>query len=201
MIPPARAAESFRDQHRQPARLGQRLYELAGIRHPPIEVAPIFAGKTGAQLRNRVADFRITIDHCVHHGHASRSSAARSLRLALRTTIEYRIQLSQNSTICHLRVERLARPHAALHSVGDAVDDRLPGEAGEAWAGLPEKSTSLQIQRVDRRRELDHRLRRVKHPLEVRVELRRRVSAPDHDQVIVLGMLAGGGEVRGASRS
>ncbi len=56
----------------------------------------------------------------------------------------------------------------------------------------------LRLQRIDRRRELNHRLRRVPHALKVRVELRGGVGVADHDQVVVLFVLAARAEVRRA---
>src|SRR5271166_6862011 len=63
---------------------------------------------------------------------------------------------------------------------------------------LRRPSSLLRLKRLDRRLELDHRLGRDPHALEVRVELRRDpVVANDHE-VVVLLMLAAGAEVRRA---
>ena len=46
--------------------------------------------------------------------------------------------------------------------------------------------------------EFDHRLRSVPHALKMRLELRHRASVSDHDQIIVLRVLAARTEIRGA---
>ena len=56
----------------------------------------------------------------------------------------------------------------------------------------------LRLERVDRRPELDHGLRRIPHALEMRLELRRRARVADHNEVVVLCVLAARAEIRRA---
>jgi hypothetical protein len=55
-------------------------------------------------------------------------------------------------------------------------------------------AAQIGLERLDRRLELDHRLGRIPHALEMRVELRRRAGVADDDEVIVLPALAAGAE-------
>ena len=50
------AAIFLGDQGREIAGLGQRIDELGRIGHLAVELAPVFAGELGAELRDRVAD-------------------------------------------------------------------------------------------------------------------------------------------------
>src|SRR3546814_9252181 len=54
----ARTAISLRNERRQEARLGQALDKSGRIFRLAVEVAPIFAGKVGAERTNGAADLR-----------------------------------------------------------------------------------------------------------------------------------------------
>src|SRR3546814_16975961 len=55
----ARTAISLRNERRQEARLGQALAKSGRIFRLAVEVAPIFAGKVGAERTNREAEPRV----------------------------------------------------------------------------------------------------------------------------------------------
>src|ERR1700722_19797026 len=59
----------FGDQDREPAGLGERFEKFARIGHPAVEVAPIFARKACAELRDCLAYFRIVLP-CRHNSSA-----------------------------------------------------------------------------------------------------------------------------------
>jgi hypothetical protein len=57
-------------------------------------------------------------------------------------------------------------------------------------------SNLFRLQRFDSRLKLNHRLGRIPHALEVRIKLRRGGRVADHDQVVVLRVLAASAEIR-----
>src|SRR3984885_5880866 len=78
----------FGDQDREPAGLGERFDKFARIGHPAGEVAPIFARKACAELRDCLAYFRVVL-LCRHNrarlngGLLSRQSALPTMTLAI----------------------------------------------------------------------------------------------------------------------
>jgi hypothetical protein len=64
-----------------------------------------------------------------------------------------------------------------------------------AVVGTARTWCSFRFQRVNRRSKLDHWLRGIPHPLKVRVELCRSSRVADHDQVVILCVLAARAEV------
>ena len=52
------AAVFFRNERAEKARLGQRLHKLGGIGALAVDLAPVFAGESGAQRTHRFADRR-----------------------------------------------------------------------------------------------------------------------------------------------
>ena len=57
----ARAAVFLGDQRGQIACLGERVDELGGIFPPLVQLAPVFAGKAGAEFRDFIADLGMRV--------------------------------------------------------------------------------------------------------------------------------------------
>jgi hypothetical protein len=57
----ARAAIFLRDQNREIARVGQGLHEFGRVGHCAVEFAPVVAGKTLAELGDRVANVLMVV--------------------------------------------------------------------------------------------------------------------------------------------